>query len=123
MKLPMGLLITGTRAVLVAVIGLFTVAAHADDWPQFRGPQRDGVWNETGIMQTFPAEGLKIRWRVPVDAGLSSPIVSGGRVFLCDSARQKPKAWERVHCFDEKTGELLWTRSEEVSYPNWAFDL
>jgi outer membrane protein assembly factor BamB len=96
--------------------------ALADDWPQFRGPNRDGVWNDTGVMQAFPAEGLKVVWRVPVGSGLSSPIVSNGRVFLCDSELKKPKAWERVRCFDEKSGALLWAHSDEESYPDWAFD-
>lgn len=45
---------------------LLTVEMEANDWPQWRGPNRDNVWNETGILQTFPAEGLKICWRVPV---------------------------------------------------------
>ena len=94
---------------------------RAGDWPQFRGPNRDSVWNETGILQTFPAEGLKIRWHAPVGAGNSSPVVTGGRVFVTDSETEKPKAWERVHCFDEKTGKLLWTYRDEVDYPN-AFD-
>lgn len=107
----------------VLLIGLFPVAALlADDWPQFGGPNRDGVWRETGIVQTFPAEGLKIRWRVPVGSGLSSPIVSEGRVFLCDAERKKPRAWERVHCYDEKSGQTLWTHTDEVSYPGYAFD-
>lgn len=111
-------------ALLIALCAAVSAAStvRADDWPQFRGPERAGVWNETGILQTFPAGGLKVRWRAGVGAGLSSPIVSGGRVFLCDSERKKPKAWERVHCFDEKTGEPLWTHSDEVSYPAWAFD-
>lgn len=100
----------------------FVAVAQADDWPQFRGPNRDGVWNETGVLQTFPAEGLKVRWRAPVGGGLSSPIVSDGRVFLCDAETKKPKAWERVHCFDERSGKLLWTHSDEASYPEWAFD-
>ena len=110
------------RSLFIAAFAWLGAAACADDWPQFRGPNRDGVWNETGVMQTFPAEGLKLRWRVPVGSGLSSPIVSGGRVFLCDAERKKPRAWERVHCLDEKTGRLLWTHSDEVNYPDWAFD-
>ena len=44
-----------------------------EDWPQWRGPHRDGVCGETGILESFPAEGLKVRWRVPVGWGFSSP--------------------------------------------------
>ncbi|MDB6153635.1 MAG: hypothetical protein JWL90_2088 [Chthoniobacteraceae bacterium] len=106
----------------VFLIGFFSIATLlADDWPQFGGPNRDGVWRETGILETFPTDGLKVRWRVPVGSGLSSPIVSDGRVFLCDSERVKPKAWERVHCYDEKSGKPLWTHTDEVNYPEWAF--
>jgi outer membrane protein assembly factor BamB len=110
------------HAVFATAIGWLGAVACADDWPQFRGPNRDGVWSESGIMQTFPAGGLKVRWRAPVKSGLSSPIVSDGRVFVCDSERKKPRAWERVHCFDEKTGKPLWMHSDEVNYPAWAFD-
>lgn len=101
---------------------LLSLPLLAEDWPQFGGPTRDNVWIETGILQTFPAEGLKVRWRVPVGSGLSSPIVSAGRVFVTDSERQKPKAWERMHCFDEKSGKPLWTHTDEVTYPDWAFE-
>ena len=48
--------------------------------------------------------------------------MSRGRVYLTDSELQKPRAWERVHCFDEKTGESLWTHSYEVDYADWAFN-
>src|SRR5206468_559788 len=82
---------------------------HADDWPQWRGPHLDGVWSETGIVQSFPPEGVKIRWRAAVGWGYSSPVVARGRVFLTDSELNKPKAKERVHCFDEATGKPLWT--------------
>src|SRR5262249_41060149 len=37
--------------------------AGADDWPQWLGPQRDGVWRETGILEKFPKGGPKVRWR------------------------------------------------------------
>src|ERR1700716_471693 len=117
MKLQRRVLMRTMLSPFVASMSWLATVAQADDWPQFRGPNRDGVWNETGVMQVFPADGLKVRWRVPVGGGLSSPIVSGGRVFLCDSETKDPKAWERVHCFDEKTGGVLWTHTGEVSYP------
>ena len=94
-------------AIALAVSLLPAAIVLADDWPQFGGPNRDGAWNESGLLKAFPADGLKIRWRVPVGSGWSSPIVSGGRVFVCDAERKKPKAWERIHCYDEKTGKPL----------------
>jgi outer membrane protein assembly factor BamB len=100
---------------------LLAVAVEAKDWPQFRGPNRDAVWNETGILQTFPADGLKIRWRAPVGPGWSSPVVAQGRVFLTDAHLQKPSVRERVHCFDEATGKPLWTYGYDVTYPDWVW--
>jgi outer membrane protein assembly factor BamB len=109
------------RAFLVAIVSL-AGALCAEDWPQFRGPNRDAVWHETGIMQVFPSEGLPVRWRAPIGYGLSSPVVADGRVYLADAELQKPKARERTHCFDEKTGKILWTYTYDVTYPDWAFD-
>src|SRR5262245_19349467 len=76
----------------VALALLLPLRMPSEDWPQFRGPNRDGVWNETGIMKSFPAEGLRIRWRVPVGPGWSSPVVARGRVYLTDMRLEKPRA-------------------------------
>ena len=105
-----------TQALLLAV------AVGAEDWPQWRGLKRDGVCDETGLLQSFPAEGLKVRWRVPVGWGFSSPVVAQGRVFLADSELMKPTAKERLHCLDETTGKSIWTHSYDVAYEDWAFD-
>ena len=63
---------------------LLAVAAHAEDRPQFRGPNRDGVWGETGILERIPASGLEVRWRAKVGNGFSGPVVAKGRVFVTD---------------------------------------
>ena len=103
--------------VLAAV--LFQVA-RADDWNQFRGPNRDAVWGEKDLLETFPPEGVKIRWRVPVGGGYSSPVVVQGRVYLAYSEWKGSQAWEHLRCFDEPTGETRWTYSYEVGYdPSW----
>ena len=94
---------------------------RAEDWPQFRGRDRDGVLHEKGLAESFPADGLKVRWRKPVGWGLSSPVILGGRVFVTDSELKQPAAKERVLCFAEKTGEPLWTFSYDVNYPEFAF--
>lgn len=98
------------------------VAARAEDWPQWRGPNRDSVWNEKGILETLPKDGLKVRWQVPVGIGFSSPIVAGGRVFVTDSKLARPDAREHVHAFDAMTGKRLWSHAYDVNYPDIAFD-
>jgi outer membrane protein assembly factor BamB len=103
---------------IAAVALVWPMLALAGDWPQFRGPNRDSVWSETGVLQSFPSEGLTIRWRAPVAAGHSSPVVAAGRVFVTDGRSRKPKAWERVQCFDEKTGKEVWSYSDQVACPD-----
>src|SRR5262249_47620862 len=111
-----------TRLVAsLSLLFLVAGAIQADAWPQWRRPLRDGVWSETGILESFPPDGLKIRWRRTVGPGWSSPVVAKGRVYLTDSELRQPKAKERVHCFEEATGKTLWTHSYEVTYPDWAF--
>lgn len=110
-----------TIGLSVLVLPLFGVFSQADDWPQWRGPNRDGVWSETGILESFPPDGLKVRWRALVGPGWSSPVVAQGQVYVTDSELMAPKAKERVHCFDAATGKPIWTFSYEVSYPDWAF--
>src|SRR5262245_49742245 len=102
------------EAVVATLLG--AGAALGTDWPQFRGPNRDGSWEENGILESFPREGLKIRWRRPVGGGWSSPVVVQGRVFIFDVELTKPSARERLHCFEEKTGKVLWVYAYEEKY-------
>jgi outer membrane protein assembly factor BamB len=109
------------RAILV--LGLLPcVPLLADDWAEWRGPNRDGAWNETGILESFPSAGLKVRWRAPVGAGFSSPVVARGHVYVTDSELVRPMARERIHAFEETTGKPAWSHAHELGYPDWAFD-
>jgi outer membrane protein assembly factor BamB len=105
-------------AAAFMLCGACVALAQAEDWPQWRGPNRDGVWVESGLLESFPAEGLPVRWRMPVGLGWSSPVVSQGKVFVTDVQLETRLAQERVHCFDEATGESLWTYAYEAEYPD-----
>ncbi len=94
--------------------------ATADDWPQWRGPSRDGTWRETGLVEKFASPELKITWRKPIGSGYSGPTVADGRVFVTDRLVE-PSQVERVHAFDEKTGETLWTYSYPCEYVNVGY--
>lgn len=97
------------------VILCLVVPARADDWPQWRGPTRDGVWRETGLIEKFAGPEVPIVWRAKVGAGYSGPTVAAGRVYLTDRIVE-PTQQERVLCFDEATGKSLWTYVYDCAY-------
>jgi outer membrane protein assembly factor BamB len=102
-------------AVAVGITLLSCVTARADDWPQWRGPTRDDVWHETGLVDRFASAELTPRWRAPIASGYSGPTVAAGRVYVTDRVVE-PKQIERVHCFDEQTGKPLWKHEYDCQY-------
>ena len=116
-----------TRSALLVLLTL--TAARGDDWPQWAGPQRDGVWRETGIVDKFPAGGPKVEWRnATVGAGYAGPAVANGKVFVPGwvmtpgeklggpFSRDQVKGTELVTALDAKTGAKLWQHSYPVAY-------
>jgi outer membrane protein assembly factor BamB len=117
------------RVVSLGFLLLTIPIVHADDWPQWLGPQRDAVWRETGIVEKFPADGLKYRWRVPIGGGFAGPAVANGRVFVMDRqlangasnptnpfARGEIPGSERVLCLSEADGKILWQHEYDCAY-------
>jgi outer membrane protein assembly factor BamB len=114
---------------LALLTGLTGVSAHADDWPQWLGPQRDGVWREKGILKKFPKDGPKVLWRIPIGGGYAGPAVVGGRVYITDRvlargekdpenpfASADSRGKERVLCLDAKSGKQLWKHEYDCVY-------
>ncbi len=100
-----------------ALAGICAAVAWAEDWPEWRGKGRLGVWRETGILERFRPDGLAVKWRAPIKGGYAGPAVAAGRVYVLDfSPTGVNKGIERALCLDEKTGKILWTREWEVDY-------
>ncbi len=99
----------------IAITILAGLPCAADDWPQWRGPDRDGVWRESGIIDKFESDQIEISWRMPISSGYSGPTVADGRVFVTDRVAE-PKQIERVHCFDYKDGRSLWSHEYPAPY-------
>ncbi len=93
----------------------------AADWPQWRGPNRDGNWAETGIISSFPSEGLVPKWKAPVGFGYSTPIVSKGKLYLSDLTVDGTNVHERVLCFNARSGKRLWMTQHDAYPPDWFF--
>lgn len=97
------------------------------DWPQWLGPQRNGVWEEQGILEKFPEGGPRIVWRTPIAAGYSGPAVVGNFVFVTDFLTEGPRAndpstrveltgKERLLCLNASTGKQVWKFEYDTTY-------
>jgi len=104
----------------VIVSSLFSGALLADDWPQWRGPGRDGLWRESGIIARFESPRIPIRWRTRISSGYCGPTVADGRVYVSDYVAE-PEQVERVHCLDWKTGKAVWTHVYPCDYGRTGF--
>ncbi len=101
-------------APLTLLLLITPQALHADDWPQWRGAERRGVWHEDGILDRFPDDGLRFAWRAPVGPGYGGPAVAAGRVFVTDFERLPGnRGRERLLVLDEQTGRKLWEHAWE----------
>lgn len=79
--------------------------AKAADWPQWRGPNRDGKSADTGLLQEWPNEGPPLAWKVDkLGGGDSAPAVAAGRVFLMSNRGQEEVVW----ALSEKDGSEIW---------------
>src|SRR5204863_8822967 len=88
---------------LLAIAVLLTAA----DWPQWRGPNRDGVSKETGLLKQWPADGPKLLWQVKdLGDGYSTPSVVGNRLYVLGS---KGMDDESVYALDVSDGRTVWT--------------
>ena len=106
------------RTALIAALTLSVAtspAAQAEDWPQWRGAERRGVWHDDGILDRFPEDGLRFAWRTPIGPGYAGPAVAGGRVFVTDFERLPGNhGRERLVALAETTGKQLWEHSWET---------
>jgi len=77
--------LTITRLCLCFVVYVTgsNATTDASDWPQWRGPQRNGISTETGLLKQWPAAGPKLLWQVnDIGDGFSTPSVVGTRMYL-----------------------------------------
>ena len=77
------------------------------DWPELRGPNRDGISRETGLINTWKLNGENFLWRVPY-GGRSTPVVMGDRVYVQNPVGRGPALQERVMALDAATGKVVW---------------
>jgi outer membrane protein assembly factor BamB len=106
---------TFKRITLILFGFILINSARAQEWPDWRGSNRDGKWKENGIISRFTGNNIPLKWSIPVGAGYSGPTVSEGKIYLTDKI-EKPEEQERVLCIDAATGKTVWTYSYPVRY-------
>src|SRR5262245_26031953 len=105
--------------LLRAVLALQWARLCADDWPQYRGPNHDGISTET-IRTNWSGEAPRQIWKIPLDPGLSSFSVSGGRAFTLVRRPVSGQNQEICVALDSDTGEELWASDAlgRADYPD-----
>jgi outer membrane protein assembly factor BamB len=94
----------------VLFVCLLPLSIRADDWSQWRGPDRSDVSRETGLLKKWPEGGPKLVWETKgAGSGYASVVISKGKVFtLGDAPSTAEDKNEYVLCFDDNTGKQLW---------------
>ncbi len=96
----------------ISAVLMTAAAVPAADWPQWRGPNRDGASAETGLLKAWPKEGPKLAWKVEdataVGTGYGSPAVVGDKVYLFGGDGAKKEAKEFCTCLSAKDGSKVW---------------
>jgi outer membrane protein assembly factor BamB len=116
------------KLIFITILALVP-SARADDWPQWAGPRRDGIWREDGIVDKFPTGGPSVRWRAPSGSGYAGPAVAGNRVYHMDFRPRKGSSLptngmgksrlsgiERIVCLDDATGKEVWKHEYDCDY-------
>jgi outer membrane protein assembly factor BamB len=105
------------KALALFVVGLLVavLAALAGDWPEWRGPARDGISAETKLPEKWSPSGENLAWRGPQYGGRSGPVVFGDRLYLHNSVGSGDTVQERLLAVDVNTGNLIWEQRFNVS--------
>ena len=102
---------TGRSMTVVTMLWLMSLPATAQDWPQWRGPDRDGAVAAFDVPSSWPAE-LTQQWKVEVGFGYATPILVGDRVYMF--ARQDDD--EVMMALDAESGETVWRTSYDATF-------
>jgi len=97
------------RTLVLASVIVMAAVTHAANWPQWRGPQRDGISPETGLLERWPAEGPPLVWQLSnLGGGYSTPAIVAGRLYILGS---KDLNNEFVQALDvNNRGRQLWSQ-------------
>lgn len=90
-------------------------SSSTNDWPQWRGPNRDGVSTETGLLAGWPAGGPRTIWESPTGMGYACPAIAGGKVYLLVQDGDN----EAVVCLNAADGKEIWRHRYPALFTNF----
>lgn len=100
------------RLWFLVLLAMNAIPLRGGDWPQFRGPERNNISPETGLLRSWPAQGPKVLWKTPVCEGYAGAAIKDGMVYVNDYDAAKKE--HLVRCISLATGKDVWSWSYPV---------
>ena len=85
--------------------------AYSQDWPQYLGPNRNGISPQKNLLRSWPQNGPEVLWTVNVGIGFGGPVIKDSKVYLLD---RDDKVGDKLRCFDFSNGKELWSFSYDA---------
>ena len=101
--------VLGRTVLSVAIAAGAITMASASDWPEWRGPSRDGHSSETNLPSKWSPKGENLAWRIPIGSR-SSPVVFGNRLYLNSPVGDLANTQERLVAIDAESGKIVWEK-------------
>jgi outer membrane protein assembly factor BamB len=99
------------RNILILLSFAAINSAFSQNWPQYFGPNRNGVSAQKGILRTWPQQGPEVLWTANVGIGFGGPVIKDGKVYLLD---RDDKVGDKLRCFELSSGKELWNFGYEA---------
>ena len=113
------------KLFIIIIVMFYSAAVFAGDWPQYLGPDRNGISPDKGINKNWEAKPPKVLWTTDIhDLGYAGPCVAAGMVFIIDRDKEEIETGV-VRALDFKTGKDIWSFSfDDPGDPgnkNWGY--
>ncbi len=107
------------RFLLLAITAMiiFVQNGLGEDWPQWRGPNRDGILHGFSPPKPWP-DTLIRKWQISIGGGYSSPIIVNGKAFV----HTRKDNQEVISCIDLKNGKLIWSKNNPAPFTKRQLD-
>ena len=93
------------RSIFILFCFVVIISTYGQDWPQYLGPNRNGLSAQKGILRSWPQQGPEVLWTVDVGIGFGGPVIKNGKVYLLD---RDDKVGDKIRCLDLSSGKEIW---------------